>query len=330
MGRSVFLVFFSVMSAFANAKSAQILNFEPLATPDWDDVEYLDDETNTSAQINLGKILFFDKRLSINNQQSCATCHDPLKGFGDGMALGVGTKNNPLGRNTPHLYNLAWNVAFMWDGREASLEHQALGPIKSAAEMMLPIAVLSKRLQAVPYYRRQFKEVYQVDKISGVEIGHAIAAFERTIAVTTTPFDRYLAGQESAMSVAAINGLTLFKGKGRCVACHDGANFTDNSFYNIGVSNDLGRGKVVKDASLNHAFKTPGLRNTALTAPYMHDGSLKSLEEVIEFYNQGGGEYGKVDSNIIPLELSEQEKADLLAFLNALTAPVVIDVPIVP
>ncbi|WP_159084206.1 cytochrome-c peroxidase [Saccharobesus litoralis] len=308
-----------------------LLAAEPLGTPDPDDMILYDDEENTELEVELGKMLFFDTRLSVNGQQSCATCHNPDLGFSDGMAKGVGTKNNPLGRNTPHIYNMAWSSVLMWDGREPTLEQQALGPIASGQEMMLPLDELERRLNAVAGYRRLFKQAYDVDKITRDEIARAIAAFERTIVIDDTPFDRYLAGDTQAMSQDAIKGLALFKGKGNCTQCHDGPNFTDDSFHSLGIKdNDPGRAAITGDKQFLGAFKTPGLRNTELTAPYMHDGSLTSLMDVVKFYNQGGGGAKHTSNLVKPLNLTAKEERQLVAFLKSLTQPFEVDVPKIP
>ena len=235
-----------------------------------------------------------------------------------------------LGRNTPHIYNLAWNATFFWDGRAGSLEEQALGPIEAAGEMNLPLEKLLPRLKAVKYYQDTFKAVYG-DGITKLNIGRAIAAFERTLNAMDTPFDKYLAGNKTAMGPAAIRGLALFEGKGNCTKCHDGANFTDNSYHNIGVKGgDKGRAGINGEASMTGAFKTPGLRNVIFTAPYMHDGSEASLESVVEFYNRGGDQKKGRSDIIKPLDLTKQDVYDLVAFLGALTDPIDVVRPKIP
>lgn len=304
---------------------------EPLGTPDLDDIEYPDDEPHSTEEIELGKVLFFDKRLSSNQLQSCATCHNPDLGFGDGLKTSMGTLGKPVDRNAPHIYNLAWNVTFFWDGRAATLEEQALGPIEAAGEMNLSLDEAVKRLSAVPYYRDSFAKVYGSDEITAELIGRAIAAFERTLNSINAPFDQYIAGNTSAMSPAAIRGLEVFKGKGNCMDCHDGPNFTDNSFHHIGVvGKDVGREAITQDPTMHKAFKTPGLRNVTLTAPYMHDGSEATLMDVIEFYNRGGDDKKGISNLIKPLNLTEQEKTDLLAFMGALTDPIIVERPKIP
>ena len=304
---------------------------EPLGVPDVEDIEYPDGEPPSEAEIHLGKVLFFDKRLSINDRVSCASCHNPNLGLGDGMALGIGAMGSRLRRNTPHLYNLAWNVVFFWDGRTTSLEEQALQPIQSSDEMNMPLDTLVRKLKKAPYYIETFQKVYPESEITPENIAKALAAFERTIISNNSPFDRYMKGDESSMSPAAIRGMTLFGGKASCIACHDGPNFTDNSFHNIGVGGeDAGRANITNDPTMVGAFRTAGLRNVLLTAPYMHNGSKKTLEDVIRFYAQGGENKEGISALIKPLNLTESEIADLIAFLGALTDPVVITRPDVP
>lgn len=306
------------------------INLKGLGTPDVDDIEYPDDEPHSKAEIQLGKQLFFDTRLSKNNNQSCATCHNPELGFSDGLDKGIGTSGTILGRNAPHIYNLAWGVSFFWDGRAATLEEQALGPIMSEAEMQMTPEITLSRLEKISDYTKAFSTIYE-DGLTFENVGRAIAAFERTIISDNSAFDQYIAGNSTAMSPSAIRGLNLFVGKGNCIACHDGPNFTDESFHNIGLADgDLGRYEISKDKSQLGAFKTPGLRNIIFSAPYMHDGSLGTLQEVVEHYNQGAPNVPNVSKLIKPLNLSKQEVADLVAFMAALTDPVVIERPTLP
>jgi cytochrome c peroxidase len=247
------------------------------------------------------------------------------------MATGMGTMGNKLGRNTPHLYNLAWNTVFFWDGRATSLEEQALGPIEAPGEMNMPLEQLLPKLQQVPFYAKTFAEVYPGTGMTRDTLARAIAAFERTLISANSPFDRFMQGDTAAMSPAAMRGLQLFTGKANCAACHNGPNFTDESFHNIGVSGqDKGRAAIIQDPSLAGAFKTPGLRNVLLTAPYMHDGSVPTLEEVVRFYNAGGKHPQGVSEEIKPLHLTEDEIFDLVAFLGTLTDPLVINRPHIP
>jgi len=301
-----------------------------LVTPSLDDIEYPDDEAPSAREVELGKTLFFDPRLSLNEKQSCATCHNPDLGFGEGLETGIGTMGGGLGRNTPHIYNLAWNVSFFWDGRAGSLEEQALGPIQAAGEMNLPLEKLLPRLKGVKYYQDTFNAVYG-DGITAQNVGRAIAAFERTLNAINTPFDKYLAGDKTAMGPAAVRGLALFEGKANCTKCHDGANLTDNSYHNIGIKgDDKGRAGINGEASMTGAFKTPGLRNVVFTAPYMHDGSEASLESVVKFYNRGGDQKKGRSDIIKPLDLTKQDIYDLVAFLGALTDPIDVVRPKIP
>ncbi len=315
----------------AIAAPLQVCATVPLGTPDRDDIEYPDDEPPSDDEIKLGKQLFFDTRLSKNKQVSCATCHDPNLGFGDGQEKSLGTDGKKLPRHSPHLYNLAWSAVFFWDGRAASLEEQVLMPITDKKEMDLPLDQLTKRLTSISGYRTAFKQVYRTTTIQPEHIAKALAAFSRTIITDNSAFDRYLAGDSQALSPAAQRGLILFKGKAECHQCHDGPNFTDDSFHSLGIDDkDLGRGTIMPNAGLENTFKTPGLRNITLTAPYMHDGSIGDLESVIHFYNDGGGKARHKDKLITPLNLNDHEIAELLAFLGALTDPIIIRPPNLP
>ncbi|MCD6059725.1 MAG: hypothetical protein K0S16_36 [Moraxellaceae bacterium] len=304
------------------------LAFEPLGTPRPDTIEHPDGVPPNAAMVELGRALFFDSRLSGNRQQSCASCHMPELGLGDGAAKGRGTAGGALPRNTPHLYNLAWNVSFFWDGRAQSLEEQALGPIQAPGEMNMPLPRMITTLSALTGYQAQFRAAFGSEEVSAEKVAQAIAAFERTLVSSNSAFDRYQAGDRNAMSPEAVRGLALFTGKAQCVQCHDGPNFTDNSFHNIGIGDaDPGRATIVKDRSLTGAFKTPGLRNVALTAPYMHDGSQKTLEDVMRHYNRGGRKTPHLDRLMKPLKLNNREIMELIAFMGALTDPVRVDRP---
>lgn len=326
------LTSFHVVSLFILCLASFNLYAE-LGTPDRDDIEYPDDEEPSLEEIELGKVLFFDTRLSSNEKQSCASCHNPDLGFGDGLASSLGTMGGAIHRNTPHIYNLAWSSTFFWDGRSSTLEEQALGPIAAAGEMNLPLDEVVPRLEKVEFYRSEFKKVYGDEGITLSNVASAIASFERSIISDNSPYDKYVAGDSSAMSPSAIRGLALFEGKANCTSCHDGANFTDDSFHNIGVSataKDMGRAAIDPTSGLKGAFKTPGLRNVLLTAPYMHDGSEPTLEAVIRYYNDGGKHKEHLSKLIKPLKLTEHEIVDLVAFMGALTDPVIVERPKVP
>lgn len=300
----------------------------PLATPNPADIEYPNDEAPSPREIALGRQLFFDTRLSLNKDISCATCHNPDLGFGDGLKKSTGANKQRLARHTPSLYNLAWNHVFFWDGVANTLEEQVLMPIAASAEMNLPIASLEQRLTANTWYKQEFSAIYAAPQIKEHHVAQALSAYVRTLTSTNSAFDQYLAGAKYAMSPSALRGLALFQGKAECHLCHDGANFSDESFHSLGIDDsDLGRGGVINEASLNHTFKTPGLRNITRSAPYMHDGSQVSLESVIRFYNNGGGPAGHKDKLIKKLYLTERDIADLIAFLGALNSDDIIIKP---
>jgi cytochrome c peroxidase len=266
--------------------------------------------------------LYFDPRLSRSNMQSCASCHNPSFAWGDGLPKGVGDRMNPLGRRSPTILNSAWAEAFMWDGRFETLEEQALGPIQSGVEMNMSITDLLPKLQAITEYRDMFAEAFGSPEITAEKIAMAIATYERTVVSGTAPFDRWIAGDEGAISESAKQGFVVFNEKGNCAACHSDWRFTDDSFHDIGLpGTDIGRGKQLPNvAKMQYAFKTPGLRNIDRRAPYMHDGSVPTLEAVIEHYDTGGVSRPSLSDEMKPLGLTEQEKADLLAFLRTLTS----------
>lgn len=301
-----------------------------LGTPDPARMQVSDREPATSAQIALGRQLFFDPRLSGNRTISCATCHDPAQGFADGMAKGLGAHGERLPRNTPGLTNVGFNTIFFWDGRADSLEEQALGPITNPHEMDLPRTQIVPRLQQVKGYRDGFAAAFK-DGLTIDSVAQALAAFERTLISRDSPFDRYAAGDREALSPEARRGMVLFAGEANCVVCHHGPNFTNDSFHNIGleVQSDPGRAAIQPGASLQAAFKTPTLRNVALTAPYFHDGSAATLEEVVRIYGKGGLGLPR-DPLLTELGLRASEQRDLVAFLHALTAPIDVTRPVLP
>ena len=288
----------------------------------------------TPERIALGKALFFDPRLSDTNQMSCATCHNPSLSWTDALPVAIGRKNQPMTRATPTILNTAYMRKLFWDGRAHSLEQQAVGPIKSAIEMNQSIEMLVTELKEIRGYIDLFEKAYPGEGITEVTIGKALATFERTIiSAFKAPFDRWLAGDEKAMSQSAKNGFKLFDGKARCSVCHSGPNFTDGSFHNIGLNNgnDIGRYEFVKVEVLKGAFKTPTLRNVTRTAPYMHNGELESMEDVINHYVDGAKDKPNLSPEMKPVKLSSKEKADLIEFLNALSEEEVpVTVPILP
>lgn len=268
----------------------------------------------------LGKMLFFDPRLSGAQNMSCASCHNPSFGWETPVDRAVGAANLPLGRHAPTTLNQAWSTSFFWDGRAASLEDQARGPITAPAEMNAQFPEVIARLSEVPEYAEWFNLLFPGQGISEATILRSIATFERTIVSGVSPFDRWVGGDETALSAEAKRGFALFVGKAGCSACHVGWNMTDDAFHDIGLSTaDDGRAAVTGDLAEQHAFKTPGLRNIALRAPYMHNGSLQTLDEVIRHYASGGIERPSRSAAMVPFETDDQDVAALVAFLASLT-----------
>lgn len=279
---------------------------------------------NYKAKVDMGKQLYFDGRLSQNGQVSCAFCHNPVLGFADPRQTSIGVGGKVGGRQAPTVFNTAFNPVQFWDGRAGSLEEQAIGPIQNPVEMAETHENVVAKLNKVKGYQQQFRAVFGTD-VSLQGIAEAIAAYERTVISTNSAFDKYVLGETKAMDQAAVRGMALFKGKARCIACHNGPNFTDNQFHNLGVpqvgpmKEDLGRYYVTRAEKDKGAFKTPTLRSITATSPYMHDGAFKTLEEVIDFLDQGGGPNPTLSPLMKPLGLTKEEKIDLLTFLKALT-----------
>lgn len=287
-------------------------------------------------RIHLGKLLFFDPRLSGSGWISCASCHNPALGWGDGLPTAIGEGMKKLPRHTPTILNSAYNKLQMWDGRFASLEEQALGPITSPDEMNMDMRILVERLHAITGYRPFFEKAYPGEGITPATIAKAIASYERTIVSSESAFDRWQRGDARALSASARRGFALFKGKANCVACHQGPNFTDDGFHNIGVKpregvDDLGRFAKVPVKVLRGAHKTPSLRDVAITAPYMHNGAYATLKEVVEMYNRGGDARDNLDPNLRELNLTPAEIDDLVEFMKGLTGkPVTVSIPQLP
>lgn len=284
------------------------------------------DNPLTADKINLGKQLYFDTRLSADGTVACATCHAADKGFSDGRPTSTGIKGQVGGRNAPVTINRLFSQEQFWDGRSPSLEDQALGPVQNPIEMGHTLEGMVATLDKLSGYREQFKKAFGTG-VTKEGVAQAIASFERTLLCGNSAFDKFEAGNKKALSASAQRGLTLFQGKkANCVACHTGFNFTDEGYHNLGVGMDkkdpdLGRFKVTKKESDKGAFKTPTLRNIAASAPYLHDGSAKTLEEVIDFYDKGGTRNPNLSKEIKPLKLTAQEKGDLAAFMKSLSCP---------
>jgi cytochrome c peroxidase len=274
----------------------------------------------TPEKIVLGRRLFFDKGLSADRSVACASCHQPERAFSNSRPVPLGVGGRTGIRNAPALINRAYGRSFFWDGRVGTLEEQALHPIQDPREMNLTLGQLTARLEADAGYAAAFQAAF-AGGISAANVSRALACFVRTLRSGGAPYDRFQAGDREALSPEARRGLALFRGKANCLACHVGPNFTDEQFHNSGVSwgrGDLGRYRVTGVNRDRGAFKTPTLREVRRTAPYMHDGSLATLEEVIAFYDRGGRPNPYRDPELRPLRLTAAEKQALLAFLRAL------------
>lgn len=314
----------------------------------------------TPEKIELGKKLFFDRRLSGDGTMSCASCHIPEMGFSDGQAISLSYPTTKNWRNSPTLINVAFSKFLFHDGRAESLEDQALFPLMSAFEMNQNLDFVEEEIRSVPEYRQEFSKVFGTDDITRERIAMAIAAFQRTLVSMNAPIDRYLNGDKKALSADAKKGMEIFTGKGKCADCHYGVNLIDDKFHALNVpehpelqnnprvaatrrfvaklnhyteyrtlKEDPGRYLITKDPNDWKAFKTPTLRDISKTAPYMHNGVFETIDEVIDFLDKGGGSGSKA---LQPLGLSDEEKKDLKTFLmEALTGEdIVIEHPKIP
>ncbi len=287
------------------------------------------DNQPNAMRVELGKALFFDPRLSSDSNLSCAGCHSPMFGWADGLPTARGSKSKVLGRASPTVVNTGYNTLMMWDGRKASLEDQAMGPMESMDEMAMDLRALFTWLNTEPTYKAMFAQAYPGEAIDSKTVSKAIAAFERTVISNDSPFDHWVRGDKDAMTKQQVLGFRLFTdtNKGNCAACHQGPNFTDGGFHNIGLASygnsnpDVGRFAIKPVAANKGAFKTPTLRDIALTAPYFHDGSAKNLLSVVEHYNRGGVTKADLSPNMKPLNLSKDEMDAIVAFMQALTTP---------
>lgn len=282
-----------------------------------------EDNPVTPAKVELGKLLYFDKRVSIDDTISCASCHHPQKGWADDKPTSLGVDGKTGNRNSPTVINTAFNYFQFWDGRAASLEEQAVGPMANPVEMAHTLEGVEQRIGAIEGYKPFFKEAFGDETVTIDRIAKAIASFERTVLSGNSKWDRHLAGDTSALSEPAKRGLALFEGKANCAQCHNGFNLTDGIFHNLGVGMDkpepdLGRYEQTKQEKDKGAFKTPTLRDITRTAPYMHDGSQKTLEEVMDFYNKGGEPNAWLDPKVVPLDLTPEEISDIIEFMKSL------------
>ncbi len=299
------------------------------------------DNPPTAATIALGRRLYYDTRLSVDNTVACASCHDPRHGFADPRPVSEGVQNKTGNRNSPTVLNAAYYDLQFWDGRAPSLEKQAEGPVQNPVEMAHTLKGVEERLSADPAYQTEFEKAFGPGPITYEKVEKAIASFERTVVSANSPFDRWYYGHdETAISDSAKRGFEVFRraDKGNCAACHTigekHALFTDNKFHNLGVGvygdeqlKDTGRYQVTGKEEDKGAFRTPSLRNIVLTAPYLHDGSRQTLKEVVDFYIGGGNSNPHRDPLIRPLDfLTGQEQQDLIAFLESLTGEMPKDV----
>jgi cytochrome c peroxidase len=262
-----------------------------------------EDNPLTAEKVALGRRLFHDPRLSRDGTIACTTCHDPARAFTDGRPVAVGVSGRQGRRNVPTLVNRAWGRLFFWDGRVRTLEEQVLRPIEDPNEMDLPARDAAARVG-----------------VSTSNLSQALAAYVRSIMSGASPYDRFNAGDRSALTDEQQLGLQIFRGKGNCTRCHVGPTFTDESMHNTGVA--WREGRLTDEGGGEGTFKTPTLREVARTAPYMHDGSFDTLQQVVELYDRGGNANPTLDSEIRPLRLTEDEKRALVTFLSSLTGTV--------
>tara|TARA_R110002050_G_scaffold57423_5_gene129204 strand:- start:122342 stop:123325 length:984 start_codon:yes stop_codon:yes gene_type:complete len=275
----------------------------------------------TEEKTTLGKTLFFDPRLSREKDMSCATCHSPDHRWSDGRIVPLGSEELKQPRRSPTVMNSAWLKALMWDGRANSLEAQAVLPITTQHEMNYNMQELVQRLGEIKGYQPLFEAAYGDVNITIQGIAMALATFQRTLVSNPSSFDRWVEGDEHAISTSAQRGFEVFNNKAQCIACHKTWRFTDDSFHDIGLTSpDLGRGQhvPVEVTIMQHAFKTPTLRDLPESGPFMHDGSMKSLEEVIKHYEEGGIKRASLSKEMKPFDLSEQQRMDLISFLKTL------------
>jgi len=257
----------------------------------------------TRSKVELGRKLFHDRRLSRTRTIACASCHDPQRAFSDSRPLAIGVFGRIGRRHAPALINRGYGRSFFWDGRIATLEEQVLKPIQDPNEMDLPLEQASSRIG-----------------MNVSTISNALATYLRSILSGNSPYDRFINGDRKALTVEQHRGLQIFRGRGNCTACHVGPTFTDERFHNTGVA--WQNGKLQDEGHGNGAFKTPTLREVARTAPYMHDGSLGTLDEVVNFYSNGGRTNPFLDTEIRPLRLVDEEKRALIAFLASLSGTI--------
>lgn len=333
------LILFIILITFlwGQQTKAKETEFEPLLNEEIDTLKiplglpalpWPKDNPYNKKKAELGRLLYFDKRLSSDNTVSCATCHATPNAFTDNLPVSRGIHGNKGVRNAPTVINAGYLKELFWDGRARSLEEQCKGPLANPKEMTneqnmeLAHQECHKKICSIEGYRILFKEVFGNNECSIDQISKAIATFERTVLSGNSRYDRYLAGDKTAMTKEEIAGYEVFK-SARCINCHLGPNFNNGKFVNIGVGMDekdpdLGRYVITKDERDWGAFKIPTLRDVSKTYPYMHDGSHKTLEEVIDYYDKGGIPNKNLHPLIRPLHLSDEDKKNLISFMKAL------------
>ncbi|WP_082072918.1 cytochrome c peroxidase [Hyphomicrobium sp. 99] len=293
-------------------------------------------ETNpySEAKAKLGKDLFFDPRLSSTGSVSCASCHNPAFRWSDGLAKGRGVTGQELPRRSPSIVNSAWLTTLMWDGRADTLEQQAALPMTAEHEMGMTPDAIVERVKSISGYRPLFESAFPAKDIDFASITAAIATYERTLISNEAPFDHWIAGNEGAITAEAKRGFALFNGAAGCSKCHGGWRFTDDSFHDIGLkSADIGRGQFAPPSvvGMQHAFKTPSLRDLNIHGPYMHDGSMTSLVDVIRHYENGGEKRPSLSTDMKQFTLTQQERTELEAFVKTLSAsPLTTELPVLP
>jgi len=311
-----FVPFSLALLACAPEPSSELLS--ELAT--WPQMEYPTDNEPDNQKIALGERLFFDPILSIDSSISCASCHKEVYGFADGLAISPGVDGRLGKRNSPSLWNVGYQPYFMREGGVPTLEMQVLVPVQEHSEMAFNMVLLAQRLNANTAYKNDFLEAFG-DSASAYTITRALAQYERTLIQEPTAFDEYVRGGNRALSTVAKKGFELFYGKAGCDGCHSGPLMTNFGFYNNGTqisTDDYGRAELTLDSTDFYLFKVPSLRKVTLTAPYMHDGSLLSLRDVLEQYNDGGVGHDYTSDAIAPLNLNESELVALEEFLSTL------------
>ena len=286
-------------------------------------IPWPEDNPYSPARAELGRILFFDGRLSANGKVSCAFCHEPGHAFSGPTAFSSGVSGKPGIRHVPTLINRAWGKSQFWDGRAPTLEAQVLVPVSNPDEMGMTEDQVIERLRAIRGYAPLFAAAFGDETIDFARVAKALATFERTIVSGNSPYDRYLAGDKSALTKQQKDGLEFFNRKGECAECHSGPNFTNEQFANLGIGMDQprpdpGREAVTKKRGDFGKFKTSTLRDLAHRAPYMHDGRFQTLAEVLDFYAQGGLPNPHLDTRLAPFYLDDETRKDLLAFLDSL------------